>query len=894
MQLRDYQSDMDIDINAAWQAGAKNVCAQLSTGGGKTVIFSSIIHQHDSIPSVAIAHRKELVSQIALALARYGVAHRIIGPKSLVQFVVNNQLAELGTSFYNANAPCAVAAVDTLIRRTDDLAAWMRQVRLWVIDECFPAGTLVDGRPIETVKVGDLVTAFNEHTGEFERRAVTRLFKRKAPDHMVSIRLGHHVLRCTSNHPIWTQRGWIDAGKITRKDQLYLVRQTDSGDQRSPTISLAKNWQDFLRSPMWSGLPGRTSQTAAKDTVYTCTGYSVPDLWWYVRSIWSSIESLSKNWTCVLQSGMFKNLSVSDIVRNNEPDKSKIRVRQNEKEKSDALRGNESEGFQHAQTHSAQTENARGKREATDSCGIAAFNIVRSIWFRIAGYCSNRSIWSRISQPLQGRLRASWIIDWNRSGWFQSLFNQASTTRQEKRQFACWTRVDDVQIFEPRNSRIVGDGFVYNLEVDGLHTYTANGFVVHNCHHVVRGNKWGKAVELFPNAKGLGVTATPLRADGKGLGRHADGVFDELVEGPPMRQLIDHGYLTDYRIFAPPSDLDLTNVPLANDGDFNRDKLKTAVRSSHVIGDVVEHYLRIARGKLGVTFATDVETASDIAQQFQSNGVRAEVVHAKTPDAVRTEIVNRFRRGEIQQLVNVDLFGEGFDLPAIEVCSMARPTQSYGLYSQQFGRALRPMDGKSHAIIIDHVGNVVRHGLPDRERMWSLDTRERTPRAKNPDDEIPLRYCDECTQPYERILIKCPYCGCKPEPSSRKAPEFVDGDLFELDPDVLAQMRGKIAEIDNPSETMRRMQAAGAHRGVIEGYRRNALARCEAQDALRESMAWWGQQQREAGRADAEAYRLFWHLFGTDVLSAQTLGRRDSLALAGKINDYLAQKVRRQ
>jgi len=204
--------------------------------------------------------------------------------------------------------------------------------------------------------------------------------------------------------------------------------------------------------------------------------------------------------------------------------------------------------------------------------------------------------------------------------------------------------------------------------------------VIDEGHHVLKDNKWGTAFQIFPNAKGLLVTATPDRADGKGLGRHADGLVDAMIEGPTMRDLINQGYLTDYRVFAPPSDLDLSQVTTSADGDYNKAKLKAAVRKSHVIGDVVTHYLRIAPNKLGITFATDVETATDIAAQFNAQGVPAAVVSAKTSDADRVAILRRFKNRELLQLVNVDLFGEGFDLPAIEVVSMARPTQSYGFY----------------------------------------------------------------------------------------------------------------------------------------------------------------------------------------------------------------------
>lgn len=407
-------------------------------------------------------------------------------------------------------------------------------------------------------------------------------------------------------------------------------------------------------------------------------------------------------------------------------------------------------------------------------------------------------------------------------------------------------------------------------------------------HHPLRDNKWGKSIAMFPNAKGLGVTATPIRADGKGLGRHADGNFDVIVQGPNMRDLINMGFLTDYRIFAPPSDLDLSTVKIsATTGDYNKDGVRKAVRKSHIVGDVVKHYKRIAPGKLGITFATDVETATDIVAQFNAAGVPAEVVSAKTPDAERIAALRRFKKRELLQLVNVDLFGEGFDLPAIEVVSMARPTQSYSLYAQQFGRALRILDGKTEALIIDHVGNVVRHGLPDARRTWSLDRREKRGRSGG-SDSIPVRSCPDCTGVYERIHAECPFCGFKPVPAVRSRPEQVDGDLCELDAATLEAMRGSIAEVDKDQEQYRAelMAKRMPHVWQLANVKRH-VARQEAQAQLREAIAWWAGYQRAEGRPDSESYRRFWFAFGTDVLSAQALGTKEAIALTEQINTHL-------
>src|SRR6478752_479320 len=188
-------------------------------------------------------------------------------------------------------------------------------------------------------------------------------------------------------------------------------------------------------------------------------------------------------------------------------------------------------------------------------------------------------------------------------------------------------------------------------------------------HHVQKGNAWGRVCEKFPNAYGMGWTATPRRADGRGLGRHNDGVFDAHVRGPSMRSLIDAGYLTDYRVFTIPSDVDYSQVTVTASGDLSPVKLRAAVHASDkIVGDVLREYRKVCmvtlgRLGLGVTFAVDVDEAKKIAAAFNADGVPAEIVSAKTPDVLRANILQRFARGEVMQLVNVDLFGEGFDLP---------------------------------------------------------------------------------------------------------------------------------------------------------------------------------------------------------------------------------------
>lgn len=406
-------------------------------------------------------------------------------------------------------------------------------------------------------------------------------------------------------------------------------------------------------------------------------------------------------------------------------------------------------------------------------------------------------------------------------------------------------------------------------------------WVLDEGHHLLAKNKWGKAAGMFPNAFGLGVTATPLRADGQGLGAHADGLYHSLIVGVEPRWLIDNGFLTDYRIFAPKSDIDYASVPISDaTGDFNQTRLRVAAKKSHIVGDVVESYLKIAPGRLGVTFCVSVDIATETAARFRAAGIPAEVVSADTPELVRAAIIHRFAKGDIRQLCNVDLFGEGFDLPAIEVVSMSRPTESYGLFSQQFGRSLRPMEGKDSAIIIDHVGNVLRHGLPDTPHIWSLDRRER--RSRNAQNVTPVKVCPACTAVYERFRVVCPYCGHEPVPAERSAPEMVDGDLYELDPEFLQRLRNEQARIDGPA----RVPQGLGHPAAI-AVQRNHANRQLAQHHLRDRIAWWAGWQNANGLSDREAYRKFWISYNVDVATAQTLGTEDANRLAERIDTDL-------
>lgn len=405
-------------------------------------------------------------------------------------------------------------------------------------------------------------------------------------------------------------------------------------------------------------------------------------------------------------------------------------------------------------------------------------------------------------------------------------------------------------------------------------------------HHATKKSKtWGGVLTPLMNAgaRGLGPTATPCRADGQGLSRETDGYADVIVEGPTMRWLIDNGYLSQYKIYCPPTDLHLENVETSKTtGDYKEKELKAEIGRSHIVGDIVSHYLKICPGKRGITFTVGVDTAEEVAEEYRKRGVPAIALSGRNADEERVQAIRDLKSGKILQIVNDSLIGEGVDIPAVEVVSFARPTQSYALYAQMFGRALRPFEGKSHAIIIDAVSNVLRHGLPDAPREWSLDRRER---RTGKSEVSTVRVCVACAAVYERFLDACPDCGEPvPKPADRSGPTQVDGDLYELDPNVLAQMRNEVVGARETPEAMR--DRLTAQHVPVPGVMSNVKRQRERLDALVRldlSLATWAGYRRAEGLSDSEIFRKFYLTYGVSWLEAQALKAADADKLRERI-----------
>lgn len=409
-------------------------------------------------------------------------------------------------------------------------------------------------------------------------------------------------------------------------------------------------------------------------------------------------------------------------------------------------------------------------------------------------------------------------------------------------------------------------------------------------HHYTRDSKtWGGVFTPLDEAgaQGLGLTATPCRADGKGLSRETDGYGDALVIGPGMRDLIEMGFLVDYKIYCPPSDLHLDKVKVsATTGDYAEKELKEEIGKSHIVGDIVQHWLKFTPGKRGVTFTVGVDMAEEVADAYRAKGVPAVAVSGRMKDSERIQALRDIASGKVLQIVNDSVLTEGTDVSSLEVVSFARPTQSYALFCQMFGRGTRtsPDTGKTHLTVIDAVSNVMRHGLPDAPREWSLDRRERRTGKSEPST---VRVCTACAAVYERFRDTCPDCGEPvPKPADRSGPIQVDGDLYELDQDVLTRMRNEVVGARETPEAMRnRLTAMNVPpAGVMANVKRQS-ERLEVLGRLDGLMATIAGYWRHDGMSDKEIFRKFFLTYHVDWLSAQGLKKDDALTLMEKIQN---------
>lgn len=339
--------------------------------------------------------------------------------------------------------------------------------------------------------------------------------------------------------------------------------------------------------------------------------------------------------------------------------------------------------------------------------------------------------------------------------------------------------------------------------------------IIDEAHHATA-STYTKIINAFPGAHILGVTATPERTDGTGLGQHAGGHFDKIVIGPQIYELIEGGFLVPPQVFAPTNSIDFGDFHHRY-GDFVKSEIEDAFDKPHITGDAVAHYRKLCDHKPAVAFCVSVAHAEHVAAEFRAAGYRSWSVDGNTDDRKRQWLIDGLGNGNVEVLTSCDLIGEGVDIPAIEAAILLRPTESMSLYLQQVGRALRPSPGKDRAIILDHAGNVIRHGMPDEHRPWTLDGKEKTSRAASEDEKgIRVKQCPECFNVH-KPAPRCLSCGHVYEIEGREVEER-EGELKEITEADKAAIRRQRMKEQSKARSYEALVQLGRQRGYKPGW----------------------------------------------------------------------------
>lgn len=440
-------------------------------------------------------------------------------------------------------------------------------------------------------------------------------------------------------------------------------------------------------------------------------------------------------------------------------------------------------------------------------------------------------------------------------------------------------------------------GKVPQALLDSIHRWIQD-----ECHHATKQSEtWGTCLTSLTQAIGNGFTATPMRADKLGLGSHVDGFFDAMSVTTNMWDLIKAGYLSPYKAFTPPTRVDRDKMKANSGGDFTEKSAVKETDRKEVTGDAVEHYLRVSPGERAITFCININHARHVADEFNKRGVPAAAISSKDSQERIDQVMEDFENGVILNLVNVDLLGEGYDSPGITTLIMLRPTQSYSLFKQQFGRVLRTAPGKTYGIILDHVGNIPymmrTFGLENLhdDPEWTLD--RGTKRAKNDDGTKiePWIRCPnvECGFQYKHSDHgnTCPECGhteTKGEAEARvRELQKVDGELVELETDVIQHLLAERERIDQPVD-----QFAKTVRNLPTPARLSATnkhaKRLHAQTILRDAIqSWCAKTGRETGWSVPLVQNEFNKVFGVHILKVQLLGERQAMELYQQVRSKL-------
>lgn len=711
--IRPYQETALQRIEGDMDRGPNRGLLVLPTGTGKTTVFTELIRRRQC-RTLIVAHQVELLEQ-----GRDRIRQMIPGV---------NVSIESGDAHADRHSDVILAGVQSIGRIGNQRLSWFKP-DLIIVDEahhsCFAPGTLVDGKPIESLSPGDYVESFNHETKKREAKRIRNIWRNKVKRLWRVTFENNESILVTPDHNMWMQvynekpeyrpmsslgvESWCFARNHAENDTQnvrHLRRDIHSEklEQQDDTL---------LRGSLQEGGKGREGQTCE------CELLSVPntcDLPWSERFDKPGRYSPG---TCLLLDPVSGQVCETERFKNGHPDQQTVRLTTDEGRQPNEVGSIKAENGANTQGDRPQAETA-GREWSPDS---PSANIV---------LCAARSpLEAGASDSDQGgddrrgnsselpkaRYCEYGVYDRHRSRWEFSQCAEGEASRPHQGTNLGPIRVACVEVLEPGSDGTFGglcpNGVVYDIEVEDNHNYFVgeSGILVHNCadSYVATFQNFGVFDDGAPYL--LGVTATPHRMDNKPLHGSDVAIYQKVLYQYTLREAIADGYLCDvrgYRVAA--TGLDLSGIKKTA-GDYNQGQLQEAMDHDEVTECGIDAWAQVASDRQTIVFCTGVEHAENVAKAFQQRGYSAADINGKHDRESRTRIMRAFKQGELQVLTNMQLVTEGVDVPNVGCVLMLRPTQSWALYTQMVGRGLRINEGKSDCIVIDVVGNTASHQL---------------------------------------------------------------------------------------------------------------------------------------------------------------------------------------
>jgi superfamily II DNA or RNA helicase len=611
-------------------------------GSGKTVIALAVIVARRQ-PTLILVHNKELLYQWRDRIATFlGVGAGLVGDG---KFDIQ---------------PITVAIINTAKKYLKSLPDYFGQV---VVDECFVAGTLVDGVPIEKIQVGDFVDSYNHVAGIIEKKKVLQIFRHKRSA-LFSVKIqGKEPIVCTKNHPFYTPHGYLTADKLTSKLSVLCIDSQlinlENSDAKGSYGKLLRLWKTY-KLYMGQSVGNKFRQGQGRDNMLS----------WKVF-YGSQKEKARKG--C----NFFTKIQQKVCIRAHEKEQSNVRS-----------------------CHCGENENRKKSKWHVECLAWQA-------WWQWTTYTISNSFGcvfgladggsyqdrpcpgrERISDKLQSRYRKRKAEDSNRSGRQGTQLEKEKVTRSEKRTKTQWLRVESVEIYkrasDERPSNLSSENYVYNLEVEGNNNYFVDGVLVHNCHRTPS-TMFSEVVRAFDCKYMLGLSATPYRRDG--LTSLIGWFIGEMVYRIDPKELQDSGAVL------------IPEIQTRETG-FHYQKLLSLIvadedRNNLIVRDIlfeVKHHPGTA-----LVVSDRVEHCQILQEILKKKpALRVEILAGKlTKGKKRTSLVEDIRKGKVNVVIaTVQLIGEGFDCPGLSSLFLATPIKFSGRLIQVVGRILRPADGK--------------------------------------------------------------------------------------------------------------------------------------------------------------------------------------------------------